>query len=84
MLSRYAAPSARALHTSSRSLAGLFSHVEQYPKDPILGVTENFLQDKNPSKINLGVVRLIDQSRTGFNACVYVCSDTPLPAGRIS
>lgn len=25
------------------------------PKDPILGITEKFLADKNPSKINLGV-----------------------------
>ena len=27
------------------------------PKDPILGITEKFLADRNPAKINLGVVR---------------------------
>lgn len=37
---------------------GIFSGVEQAPKDPILGITENFLADSNPNKINLGVVRL--------------------------
>lgn len=42
-----AVPSARA---------SWFKHVEPAPKDPILGVTESFLADKNPDKINLGVV----------------------------
>eukprot|EP00210_Caulerpa_lentillifera_P005530 g5289.t1 len=32
-----------------------FQDVEQAPKDPILGITENFLADKNPNKMNLGV-----------------------------
>ncbi|KIY94496.1 aspartate aminotransferase [Monoraphidium neglectum] len=32
-----------------------FSHVEMAPRDPILGVTEKFLADKAPNKINLGV-----------------------------
>lgn len=32
-----------------------FANVEQAPKDPILGITENFLADTNPNKINLGV-----------------------------
>jgi hypothetical protein len=31
--------------------------VLQAPRDPILGVTEAFLADRNPDKINLGVVR---------------------------
>ena len=33
----------------------LFSSVPQAPGDPILGITEKFLADSNPNKINLGV-----------------------------
>jgi aromatic-amino-acid transaminase len=33
----------------------LFSTIPQAPSDPILGLTEKFLVDKNPEKINLGV-----------------------------
>ncbi|KAG2496504.1 hypothetical protein HYH03_005329 [Edaphochlamys debaryana] len=40
--------------TAARS-ATWFSQVEQAPKDPILGITEKFLADTDPSKINLGV-----------------------------
>jgi aspartate aminotransferase len=36
-------------------MSSWFSHVEEAPKDPILGVTEKFLADKSPQKINLGV-----------------------------
>lgn len=35
-----------------------FGNVEQAPKDPILGITEAFLADDNPKKMNLGVVWL--------------------------
>jgi len=45
----------RALATSALSASSWFSHVEEAPKDPILGITEAFLKDKNPAKINLGV-----------------------------
>ncbi|KAL0306786.1 UNVERIFIED_CONTAM: Aspartate aminotransferase, mitochondrial [Sesamum radiatum] len=30
-------------------------HVEPAPKDPILGVTEAFLADPSPDKVNVGV-----------------------------
>ncbi|MBU6143517.1 MAG: aspartate/tyrosine/aromatic aminotransferase [Betaproteobacteria bacterium] len=33
----------------------LFSSVEMAPKDPILGLTETFLADQRPEKVNLGV-----------------------------
>ncbi len=33
----------------------LLAHVEMAPRDPILGVTEAFVADKNPRKVNLGV-----------------------------
>ncbi|WIA37238.1 hypothetical protein OEZ86_014186 [Tetradesmus obliquus] len=46
----------RACSTSGAAAAtNWFSHVEMAPRDPILGVTEKFLADKNPDKINLGV-----------------------------
>ncbi|KAJ3205973.1 aspartate transaminase aat1 [Dinochytrium kinnereticum] len=35
--------------------ASTWSHVQQGPPDPILGVTEAFKADKNPKKMNLGV-----------------------------
>jgi hypothetical protein len=33
-----------------------FANVQPAAKDPILGITENFLKDPNPGKVNLGVV----------------------------
>ena len=35
--------------------AFLFSAIEMAPRDPILGITEAFVADKNPNKVNLGV-----------------------------
>jgi aromatic-amino-acid transaminase len=35
--------------------ASLLSAVELAPRDPILGVTEAFVADTNPKKVNLGV-----------------------------
>ncbi|KAL2475007.1 Aspartate aminotransferase [Abeliophyllum distichum] len=32
-----------------------WKHVEPAPKDPILGVTEAFLADPSPDKVNVGV-----------------------------
>src|SRR4029453_2446093 len=40
----------------------LLAAVELAPKDPILGITENFLADRNPKKINLGVGVYIDDA----------------------
>ena len=47
------------LHTSALAQATneWFTNVPMAKKDAILGVTENFLADENPEKINLGVVR---------------------------
>ncbi|MEP6701601.1 MAG: amino acid aminotransferase [Betaproteobacteria bacterium] len=33
----------------------VFGAIEMAPRDPILGVTEGFVADQNPSKVNLGV-----------------------------
>lgn len=43
--------------STSKALSfGWFDHVKPAPKDPIIGVTEAFLADPSPNKINLGVV----------------------------
>ncbi|GJN19414.1 hypothetical protein PR202_gb06692 [Eleusine coracana subsp. coracana] len=39
----------------ARQMSSLFGHVEPAPKDPILGVTEAFLADQSPDKVNVGV-----------------------------
>lgn len=38
------------------STASWWGHVEPAAKDPILGVTEAFLADSSPDKVNVGVV----------------------------
>ena len=40
----------------------LFTAVEMAPRDPILGITEQFLADPNPSKVNLGVGVYYDEN----------------------
>jgi aspartate/tyrosine/aromatic aminotransferase len=56
-------------------MASLFGHVEPAAKDPILGVTEAFLADPSPDKVNVGVVRL---SLSLSPACPAV--SCPVPA----
>lgn len=38
------------------STASWWKHVQPAPRDPILGVTEAFLADTHPDKMNVGVV----------------------------
>lgn len=45
----------RGIAVSAVSQQTWFGHVEQAPKDPILGITEAYLADSDPNKINLGV-----------------------------
>ncbi|KAL5550659.1 hypothetical protein UlMin_000835 [Ulmus minor] len=45
----------RTISSSARSINGWFDHVKPAPKDPIVGVSEAFLADPSPNKINLGV-----------------------------
>jgi len=40
----------------------LFSTVEQAPRDPILGITEQFAADPRPHKVNLGVGMYYDEN----------------------
>ncbi|MDR2991382.1 MAG: aspartate/tyrosine/aromatic aminotransferase [Burkholderiaceae bacterium] len=64
----------------------LFSAVAMAPRDPILGLTEQFVADANPSKVNLGVgVYLDDNGKIPLLACVQaaerVLMEKPAPRG---
>jgi aromatic-amino-acid transaminase len=49
----------------------LFSRIEMAPRDPILGLNEQFAADTNPKKVNLGVgVYFDDNGKLPLLACV--------------
>ncbi|MEF7615553.1 amino acid aminotransferase [Aquincola sp. MAHUQ-54] len=49
----------------------LFASIEMAPRDPILGLTEQFNADPNPNKVNLGVgVYYDDNGKLPLLACV--------------
>ncbi len=51
--------------------ASLFAHLEQAPRDPILGLTEAYVADTRPEKVNLGVgVYYDDQGKLPLLKCV--------------
>ena len=43
-------------------MPSLFSAVEMAPRDPILGLNEQFIADANPAKVNLGVGVYFDET----------------------
>lgn len=43
-------------------MSSLFDTVEMAPRDPILGLNEQFLADPNPAKVNLGVGVYFDEN----------------------
>jgi aromatic-amino-acid transaminase len=52
-------------------MASLFAQVEMAPRDPILGLNEQFNADPNPNKVNLGVgVYTDDQGKLPLLKCV--------------
>lgn len=52
-------------------MASLFSAVEMAPRDPILGLNEQFSADPNPAKVNLGVgVYCDDDGKLPLLQCV--------------
>ena len=64
----------------------LFSAVEMAPRDPILGLNEQFLADTNPNKVNLGVgVYFDDNGKLPLLQCVQAAEkammDKPTPRG---
>ncbi|MBA4193496.1 MAG: aromatic amino acid aminotransferase, partial [Comamonadaceae bacterium] len=49
----------------------LFTAVEMAPRDPILGLNEQFAADTNPAKVNLGVgVYFDDNGKLPLLQCV--------------
>ena len=64
----------------------LFSAVEMAPRDPILGLNEQFNADTNPNKVNLGVgVYFDDNGKLPLLKCVQTAekqmTDSPKPRG---
>lgn len=64
--------------------ASLLAAVEMAPKDPILGVTEAYVADTNPKKVNLGVgVYTDDNGKVPVLECVrraeQKLAESPLP-----
>jgi aromatic-amino-acid transaminase len=64
----------------------LFSAVEMAPRDPILGLNEQFNADTNPNKVNLGVgVYFDDNGKLPLLQCVQaaekVMMEKPTPRG---
>jgi aromatic-amino-acid transaminase len=64
----------------------LFSAVEMAPRDPILGLNEQFAADTNPNKVNLGVgVYFDDNGKLPLLQCVQAAEkammDNPAPRG---
>ena len=66
--------------------ASLFHGVEMAPRDPILGLTEQFQADTNPAKVNLGVGVYTDENgKLPLLACVKeaenLIAESPKPRG---
>lgn len=64
----------------------LFSAVEMAPRDPILGLNEQFAADTNPNKVNLGVgVYFDDAGKLPLLKCVQTAEkqmmESPKPRG---
>jgi aromatic-amino-acid transaminase len=74
------APAASSTDTSSSSMS-LFSAVEMAPRDPILGLNEQFAADTNPAKVNLGVgVYYDDNGKLPLLKCVLAAEQQMIEA----
>ena len=67
-------------------MPSLFDAVEMAPRDPILGLNEQFLADANPAKVNLGVGVYFDENgKLPILRCVRAAEEmmieTPKPRG---
>ena len=61
----------------------LFAAVEMAPRDPILGLNEQFNADTNPAKVNLGVGVYTDENgKLPLLACVKAAEEQLLAAAR--
>jgi aromatic-amino-acid transaminase len=64
-------PKIKFITMTSTASASIFSAIEMAPRDPILGITEAFVADTNPAKINLGVgVYYDDNGKVPLLECV--------------
>jgi aromatic-amino-acid transaminase len=62
---------------NSTAPASIFGAIDMAPRDPILGITEAFVADTNPGKINLGVgVYYDDNGKVPLLACVQQAEAT--------
>ncbi len=60
----------------------LLAAVPMAPKDPILGITELFVADKNPNKVNLGVGVYYDENgKVPLLACVRQAEQQQVQSG---
>jgi aromatic-amino-acid transaminase len=63
--------------------ASLFAAVQMAPRDPILGLNEQFNADPNPAKVNLGVgVYFDDQGKLPVLGCVAAAEHQLLEAAK--
>ena len=67
-------------------MPSLFDAIEMAPRDPILGLNEQFLADANPAKVNLGVGVYFDENgKLPILRCVRAAEETmiesPKPRG---
>src|SRR6186713_2824859 len=57
-------------------MASLFADVELAPRDPILGLNDQFNADPNPAKVNLGVGVYFDEhGKLPLLACVKAAEE---------
>ena len=62
-------------------MASLFAAVELAPRDPILGINEQFNADPNPAKVNLGVGVYFDENgKLPLLACVKAAEELMMEA----
>src|ERR1700756_133231 len=61
-------------------MPSLFNAVEMAPRDPILGLTEQYVADTNPKKVNLGVgVYYDDNGKLPLLECVQKAEEKMMP-----
>src|SRR3954469_6053781 len=66
---------------TGQPMASLFGAVELAPRDPILGLNEQFNADPNPAKVNLGVgVYFDDNGKLPLLACVKAAEELMMEA----
>jgi hypothetical protein len=74
---QYTTPGFFATDNLSRIFMSLFTAVEMAPRDPILGLNEQFNADTNPNKVNLGVgVYFDDNGKLPLLQCVQAAEKT--------